>query len=65
MANLIINDPDRAFYTIEEVRRMLGISKTKAYEFARKGIIPCIIIGRQYRIPKAAFDRMMEGDWAA
>ena len=61
MSSAIMNDPDCAFYSIEEVKRKIGLSKTKAYEFARDGVFPCIIVGRQYRVPKAAFDRWLDG----
>lgn len=60
MAKNIMDDPDRAFYTIDEVRRQIGLSKSKAYEFARKGVFPCVVIGRQYRVPKALFERWKE-----
>ena len=65
MATRIMDDPDRAFYTIEEVRKKIGLSKSKAYEFARQGVFPCMMIGRQYRVPKAAFERWKENPEAA
>ncbi|WP_245471488.1 helix-turn-helix domain-containing protein [Bradyrhizobium genosp. SA-3] len=39
---------------------MLGITKYAAYEAAKRGEIPTIKIGRLLKVPKAAFDKMLE-----
>jgi Helix-turn-helix domain len=44
-------------YSIEQVGKMLG---NGAYEAARSGQIPVIRIGRLLKVPKVAFDRMLE-----
>jgi excisionase family DNA binding protein len=40
---------------------VLGISRNKAYEAARRGEIPTIRIGHRILVPAAAFERMLEG----
>lgn len=39
---------------------MLGLSRNAAYEAAKRGDIPTIRIGKLIRVPKAAFNRMLE-----
>lgn len=41
--------------TVEEVGRILKISRTKAYEYVNGGKFPIIKIGRSIRIPAAPF----------
>ncbi|WP_027523352.1 helix-turn-helix domain-containing protein [Bradyrhizobium sp. Ec3.3] len=43
-----------------DVGQMLGLTKYATYEAAKKGEIPVIKIGKLFRVPKAAFDKMME-----
>ena len=51
---------EKKVYTMDEVRQMLAISKTKVYEWARKGVFPVIKIGRKYFSPITAFDRWLD-----
>jgi len=44
---------------------MLGISRDAAYEAARRKEIPTIRLGRLLRVPKAALDRMLNGEAAS
>ena len=48
-------------YTIDEVARALGVNRNSAYQAARVGELPVIKIGRRMLVPKAAFERMLEG----
>jgi excisionase family DNA binding protein len=48
-------------YTIDEVARVLGVNRNTAYQAARVGELPVIKIGRRMLVPKAAFERMLEG----
>ncbi len=48
-------------YSVPEVARMLGLSRNSAYEAARRGDFPVIRVGKLLRIPKAAFDKMLQG----
>ncbi|GBG56057.1 excisionase [Sporomusaceae bacterium FL31] len=47
---------EKATLTVTEMARYMGIGLNKAYQLANDRIIPCIKIGRQFRIPKAALD---------
>jgi excisionase family DNA binding protein len=43
-----------------EAGQMLGLTRNATYEAAKRGEIPVIRIGKLLRVPKAAFDRMLE-----
>ena len=58
-------ESDSFTYTVEEAGRKLRIGRNAAYEAARRGDIPTIKIGRLIRVPKAAFDRLLEHGRAA
>jgi excisionase family DNA binding protein len=47
--------------SIDEVARALGINRGSAYQAAATGEIPTIRIGRRLLVPKAAFERLLEG----
>lgn len=51
---------ERLTYTVEEAGRKLGVGRAAAYTAARRGDIPTIRIGRLIRVPKSAFDRLLE-----
>ena len=51
-------------YQIEEVAKLFGIGRNAAYEGARRGDFPIIKIGTRIVAPKAAIDRMLNGDGA-
>ena len=38
--------------SIKEVAEFLGVSKMAIYKWAKKGFIPCLRVGRQYRFIK-------------
>jgi len=46
--------------TVPEAGEMLGLSRGGSYEAAARGEIPTIRIGRLLKVPKVAFDRMLE-----
>jgi excisionase family DNA binding protein len=48
-------------YTVEEVGRLLGISRNSAYEAARRGEIPTIRIGRRILVPRSRIEAMING----
>ena len=58
-------DSERLTYSVEEVGRMLGVGRNAAYEAARRGDFTTIKIGRLLKVPKAAFDRLLETGKAA
>lgn len=49
-----------AVLTVEELARILAISKNTAYELVRSGKIRSVKIGRTYRIPKAALEEYLK-----
>ena len=53
---------ERRTYTVEEAAQILGISRSSAYEAARKGEIPTIRIGKLIRVPADQLDRLLNGE---
>ncbi len=58
---------EKKVYDAEDVQKLLGIGRTKAYAFLdevyeKKEPFRVIKIGRLYRIPKAAFDKWLDGE---
>ncbi len=51
---------DRLTYTVDEVARMLGISRGLAYEMVNRGELPSIRLGRRLLIPCRAFHLWLE-----
>ena len=43
-----------------EVGQMLGLTRNAPYAAAKRGEIPVIRIGKLIKVPKAAFERMLE-----
>ena len=52
---------ERRIYTIEEAIQMLGLSRATVYKLVKEGKIPALRIGRRLVIPKAAFEKMLDG----
>lgn len=48
--------------TVEQAAAALGIGRNQAYEAVRSGELPSIRIGRRILIPRAAFERLVNGD---
>lgn len=46
--------------TVEDLARILAISKNTAYDLVRSGKIRSVKIGRTYRIPKAALEEYLK-----
>jgi excisionase family DNA binding protein len=49
----------RSTYTVEEVARILGISRTTAYECVRRGDIQARRFGRRVVVPTMVIDRLL------
>lgn len=47
-------------YSVPEAGRLLGLTKTAAYEVAAAGGMPTIRLGGRIRVPKAAFHKMLD-----
>ncbi len=51
---------DRLTYTVDEVAKMLGISRGLAYEMVNRGELPSIRLGRRVLVPYRAFHRWLD-----
>jgi excisionase family DNA binding protein len=45
---------------VPEAGAMLGLNRNAAYAAAKRGDIPTIRFGKLIRVPKAAFERMLQ-----
>lgn len=45
---------------VDEVAKVLGVSKQNAYTLCHNGKFPCVKIGKRLVIPKKAFERWMQ-----
>lgn len=48
--------------SVEDAGKVLGIARNTAYAAARAGQIPAVRIGRKIRVPKAALQRLLDGE---
>lgn len=46
--------------SVEQARRLLGLSRGLMYEAIRMGQIPSLRVGRRILIPRAALQRVLE-----
>ena len=51
---------EKRTYTVEEISTLLGISRTAAYEFVKKGEVKSVRIGASKRISKKSFDEWLD-----
>jgi excisionase family DNA binding protein len=54
-------EDDRAAYRVEEIARLLGLSRGGTYELVREGVIPAVRLERCWVIPKARFHAWLDG----
>ena len=47
-------------YTVNDVARILGVSRTQAYRLVQEGLFKSVRIGNAIRIPKRSFDKWLE-----
>lgn len=47
-------------YEVPEAGAMLGLNRNASYAAAKRGDIPTIRFGKLIRVPKAAFERMLQ-----
>ncbi len=50
---------EKLVYTVDELSKLLSISRNSAYEAVKKGIIPSLKCGRRILIPIAALQRKL------
>jgi len=46
--------------TIDDVRKVLHIGRSTAYQILKKGTIPCFRVGKQHRVYREALRRYLE-----
>jgi len=56
-----VADDDRAVYTVQEVARLLSLSRGSAYALIREGTIPALRMGGRWIIPKRRFHAWLDG----
>jgi excisionase family DNA binding protein len=58
-------EAQRRTLSVEQAARQLGISRSSAYSYARDGLIPTIKLGERLLVPKAAFEKLLQGTQGA
>jgi excisionase family DNA binding protein len=56
---------ERLTLTVNEAADKLGISRAGAYAAAQRGELPSIRVGGRVLIPRAQFERLVNGETAA
>lgn len=51
-----MNSENSTVFKVEDIAKMLSISRNTAYELVRSGKIRSVKIGRIYRIPRSAVE---------
>jgi excisionase family DNA binding protein len=51
-------------YRVEEAAQLLGVGRNQFYEALKRGDFPCIRVGKRLLIPRAALDRLLDGEAA-
>jgi excisionase family DNA binding protein len=46
--------------SVRQASRMLGLCYGTGLKFARNGQLPCVRLGRQFRVLKGPFERMLK-----
>lgn len=46
--------------SVEDVARLLGISRTLAYESVARGELPSVRLGKRIVVPRRALDELLE-----
>lgn len=52
---------DNRAYTVDDLRKILKVSKTSVYRLLRSKCFHYVRIGGQYRISKKSFDNWLDG----
>ena len=50
----------RLVFTVQEVSKLLGLSRASTYEAVRVGSIPSIKVGRRILVPKSALLELLD-----
>jgi excisionase family DNA binding protein len=57
-------DTTRLTYTVDEVARLLNLSRGITYQYVRDGVIPAERIGRRWLIPRKRLHAWLDGQAA-
>lgn len=57
-------EDDRVTLTVDEVAKLLGISRWTAYECVRTGELPSVKFGRRVLIPRHRLQQILDGEAA-
>ena len=49
----------RPYLSVRELADYLGVSRHTAYALVRRGAVPSVRVGGQYRIPRAELERQL------
>jgi hypothetical protein len=60
MTKIEVQDDKRLVLDVPEAGAMLGLNRNASYAAAKRGDIPTIRIGKLIRVPKLAFERMLQ-----
>lgn len=60
MQGSYVNSPCKRVYTVEEISKILDISRTAAYELVKSGQFKVVRIGATIRISKPSFDSWLD-----
>ena len=58
-------DTARLTYTVDEVARLLNLSRGVAYQYVRDGVIPAQRVGRRWLISRKRLHAWLDGQAAA
>lgn len=53
---------ERSTMTVGEAARVLGISRSSAYECVRRGELRAVRLGRRLVVPRLVVDQLLAGD---
>ena len=56
----MFSEQARLVFSVQEISRLLGLSRASTYEAVRAGSIPSIKVGRRILIPKSALQELID-----
>lgn len=59
---IAIENTKKAVYAVSDLQHLLGIGKNQTYTLVKSGQFPVRKVGATYLIPKASFDKWLNGD---
>lgn len=55
-------EPNKRAYTVDDIQRILKVSKTTIYELLKSKKFHSVRVGGQYRISQKSFDNWLDGE---